>query len=510
LNRIERLLRHREAEERIRETQQGLGRPIISAKWNGQQVVAVKNQLFFSPKWRTFPDFLSDYLKNILDPVWGNAEIAKPLAERHPIMQWYDALCRYQAATIKEPGQVHTAEVTGLVACYIGLAYSLYLIAHNVELQERLIRRLKDPANFQGAYYELIVANILIRAGFTLTLEDETDPHSKHCEFRAVSSRTGKEYSVEAKMRSVSGFLGKTDADGGKDGKLLARLGQHVKRSLAKPAESGRIIFVDLNVPQDLDEKGKPVWVEPAMRRIERLEREDLPQGMTAYVFVTNVAFHRDLDGVAKIAAAPIGLGMPEFARPGEVKVVDAYRSKQKHVDAHMIGEAFSKYASFPATFDGKLPSEAFGRASGRVLIGETYDFDGLVGTVTAALVIEEKKELVLGVTGADGRSHLIRGPMADAELADYKAHPDAYFGRVVRPAKGAKDPFDLFEWFMDVYKDLPREKLVERLSRAIHPEKLAAMSNEELLMAYSEGYVVSVLAMDNKRGAEKKEPSPT
>jgi hypothetical protein len=31
-----------------------------------------------------------------------------------------------------------------------------------------------DFGNFQWAYYELIVANILIRSGFTLTLEDET------------------------------------------------------------------------------------------------------------------------------------------------------------------------------------------------------------------------------------------------------------------------------------------------------------------------------------------------
>jgi hypothetical protein len=48
-------------------------------------------------------------------------------------------------------------------------------------------RRLKDRANFQGAYYELMVASILIPEGFTLTLEDETEEASKHCEFAAVS-----------------------------------------------------------------------------------------------------------------------------------------------------------------------------------------------------------------------------------------------------------------------------------------------------------------------------------
>ncbi|WP_428630241.1 SEC-C metal-binding domain-containing protein [Sphingopyxis sp.] len=74
-----------EARERVRQTQQGLGRPIISAKVGDQQVVAVGNKIHSSSTWKTFPDFLSDYLKQKLDPAWGNAEIAKPLGQRHPV-----------------------------------------------------------------------------------------------------------------------------------------------------------------------------------------------------------------------------------------------------------------------------------------------------------------------------------------------------------------------------------------------------------------------------------------
>jgi hypothetical protein len=175
-----------QAAEKIRQDQQGLGRPIISTAINGHQLVAVGNNIFWSKKWKTFPDFLSAYIKTTLGKDWGNAEIAKPLGQRHQIMQWFDAFARYQQETIKTPGVVTGAKVTGLVACYLGLAYNLYLLAHNNELQERLVKRLLDPGNFQGAYYELIVANILIRAGFTLTLEDETVGDAKHCEFAAV------------------------------------------------------------------------------------------------------------------------------------------------------------------------------------------------------------------------------------------------------------------------------------------------------------------------------------
>jgi SEC-C motif len=322
------------AQERIREAQQGRGRPIVSLKHGDRQIVAVKNTVYFSDKWKTFPDFLADYIKQKLDPNWGNAEIAKPLEQRHPVMQWYDAYCRYQQETIPKPGQIVNANVTGVVACYLGLAYSLYLLDHNVELQARLIARLKDLSNFQGAFYELIVANILIRAGFELTLEDETDPASKHCEFAAVSRRTKKRYWVEAKMRSVNGVLGKNDKDGGPDVKPLSRLIPHLNQALAKPAADERLIFIDLNGEPGLGPDGKPGWHDAAIRRLERYETNELPAGTTAYLFVANMAFHRGLNAAPQSVAVPFGLGMPDFNRPGMIRLSDAYRNKQKHIDA--------------------------------------------------------------------------------------------------------------------------------------------------------------------------------
>ena len=144
-------------------------------------------------------------------------------------------------------GKYTTHQMIGVVYCYLGLAYSLYLLDHNVELQARLIKRLKDRANFQGAYYELIVANSLIRAGFDLVLEDEEDKTTKHCEFAAVSKKTGKRYWVEAKMRGVVGLLGKTENDGTKKPDPTSELIKHLNSAFKKPAANERIIFIDLN-----------------------------------------------------------------------------------------------------------------------------------------------------------------------------------------------------------------------------------------------------------------------
>jgi hypothetical protein len=232
-------LKRREAAELIRQQQQGLGNPIVSLKMNDHQIVAAGNTLYWSAKWKTFADFLAGYMKQVLGGEWGNAEIAKPLSERHPIMQWYEEYCHFQRRHGID-GEIKSAPATGVVNCYLGLAYSLYLIKHNVELQDRLLKRLKDVTQFQGAYYELFVANSLIKAGFKLELEDETDSASKHCEFSAVS-KTGKKYWVEAKTRGVVGLLGKTVHDGTKKNEATSQLVKHLNGAFAKPAADERL-----------------------------------------------------------------------------------------------------------------------------------------------------------------------------------------------------------------------------------------------------------------------------
>jgi hypothetical protein len=484
------------AQELIRKIQQGAGKPVISTNFNDHQVVAVGNTLHFSKGWKAFPDFLSDYIKNKLDPAWGQAEIAKTLSDRHPIMQWYDAYCRYQKAQIKRTGEINNSVITGVVACYLGLAYALYLLAHNVKLQERLIKRLKNTGNFQGAYYEMMVASILVRAGFTLTLEDESDGSTKHCEFAAVSPKTGKRYWVEAKMRAVRGMLGHTMADGGADNDALARLIPHLNNALGKPASDDRLIFIDLNAPPVFTNDGQPDWLEPAMTRLEKYEKKDLKPGIKAYVFVTNIAFHRQLDRIPSMVAAPFGLGFPDFNRPGMIRVIDAYKQKQKHIDAHVIGQSLSNYLRFPSTFDGQLPSQVFGNGQRRILIGQTYCFEGidgrdLVGTVTAATVNEQQNEAIIAVTEEGGvQSHLLSYPMTDDEMAECKEYGPAYFGDPKEPSKTLKTQFELFEWLMEANKLTTRSMILEWFGARANLPDLAAMDDDELRMTYCEALV--------------------
>lgn len=483
------------AAEFIRQQQQGKGRPIVSFKDAKNQMVAVGNTVHWSTNWKTFPDFLMDYIKGKLGKDWTTAETAKAPQQQHPLVQWALRLFEYQKATIKNPGQVSSAPMTGVIGAYLGTAYALYLLEHNVELQARLLNRLKDIGQFQGAYYELLVAGFLIKAGFKLTLEDETDGKNKHCEFAAISSATGKRYWVEAKMRSVAGLLGKTTADGGADDKPLARLIPHLNDALAKPAADERLIFIDVNTSTKMI-GAAPDWMEPAMRRLEQFEKKENKTNAKAMIFVTNVAYHRELDKPPAAAGVTFGLNMPDFRRPGLVRVTDAYRAKKKYVDIYEIAQSFQQYLNFPTTFDGSLPSETFGGTQGHVKIGERYFFTdldggkGIAGTVTAVSIDENNQELIVAVS--DGaRTELLKYPMTDDELAEWRQFGDAIFGKEPRRTKAhLENVYDLFEFFMDAYKELSRDELLKRC--ADFGQDLQKMADEDLLMLYCEALVAA------------------
>lgn len=505
---IELALKRHEAQELIRTQQQGLGRPIIAGKVGEHQVVIVGDRLHYSKKWRFFSDFLSGYIKDILDGEWGNAEIAKPFDERHPIMQWYDVYCRFQQANVKRPDGTYAANATGVVYCYLGLAYNLYLLKHNVELQERLVARLKNQKQFQGAYYELIVANCLIRVGFELALEDETDDASKHCEFSATSKQTGKKYWVEAKMRSVSGLLGKTEADGSTDtSRPTSQLSKHLNQALKKPADDERLIFIDVNTSPlekhdpDSGEPEIPMWVEAAGKQLDDGEK-DRKEGQRAYVFVTNMPFHRALNDEARgHAALAHGLGISDYAKVGEYRLREIWRRKQKHIDAYQIMDSLLSYPKIPNTFDGSL-SLPKSDTENRIEIGQTYFFDdigenGILGEVTTATVLEAEKTMYFGVTSEDGKSQILARDMTDEELLSYKEHPDAFFGVVQRATKKLKNVYELFEWLVDSNKETPREKLLAQCKNHPDVEALAKLDHMDLVLEISERQASAIAASD-------------
>ena len=103
----------------------------------------------------------------------------------------------------------------------------------------------------------------------------------------------------------VSGLLGKTDIDGTTNSNPISHLIPHLNSALQKPAADERLIFIDLNTEPTAG-GGKPAWIEKAATRLEQYEQKELAAGLHAYVFITNMAFHRMLNEAPQFAGVPL------------------------------------------------------------------------------------------------------------------------------------------------------------------------------------------------------------
>jgi uncharacterized protein YchJ len=316
-------------------------RPTISADFQGHKFVAVGNRLHYSKKWKTFHDFLFDYIKNCLGSEWGNFELQKDFEERHPILQWYKLLCDFQRKHIEKEGEIFSAVCTGAVGAYLSLAYDLYVLRHHSLLQGHLVNRLKDPRQFQGARYEIFVTASFVKAGFDIELEDESDKTKSHCEFVATFKALGKKYSVEAKSRHRPGLLGQ-QGPRRSDDEIRLRIGNLLRNALKKEADHTRIVFIDINMPP---EEGGPFerrWFKGLMNEVSKVEKEDLDNkpAQPAYLVFTNHPYHyvgNDEQEPGKnflmtaINMEHFKINVPEIARASDPPVFKLWESINTH-----------------------------------------------------------------------------------------------------------------------------------------------------------------------------------
>ena len=486
-NVLREILARQKAQEAVREHMQGKGKPIISADFQGYKLIAVGNTLHWSKleKTQTFVDFLGNYLRSVLTPEWGNAEIAKPLEDRHPVMQWYDGLCRLQQKHYK-PGRIFDTPATGLVMAYNCLAYNLYLLGHNAEVQRHLIGRLKDRNSFYSALYETHVAAWFILAGFKLSLENERDPTSSHCEFTAEAP-SGQCYSVEAKCRQP--------------GKGHLAIGNQLYKALGKIARYPRIVCIDMNVRHET--MGDPAaLMDDIAKRLKKKESSLTIKGEAAppaFLFITNIPHHLHLeDENTPRALLAEGFKIPDFGTKTFPSISAAYKARIKHGDVLSVAHAFQNY-QVPSTFDGELPEFAFGDAERRFVIGDRYKMDdGTIGALRQGVVIEHEKSAILVYETDDGKHLMYKGPLSDAELSAYKSHPETFFGKVEHVGRTADTAMELYDFFYDAHKNAPREKLLEWFASSPDIEELRKLPTDELRFVCAERYTIGAIG-DNE-----------
>ena len=106
-----------------------------------------------------------------------------------------------------------------------------------------------------------------------------------------------------------------------------------------------------------------------------------------------------------------------------------------------------------------------------------------------------------------DDKAYLLKEKMTDMQLADYKAHPDSYFGKVKYVPKGIKTPYDLFLFFVEGQKEMERAKLLEHLQ--MNEAQAGGSSDEDLLLELCERQISGSGMFEVVKGVLTNNPNP-
>lgn len=482
-----------EAKEYQRKQQQGLGRPIIATDFQGHKIVAVGRELFTAKNVKTVPDFLDHYIRHVLDEDWWDGELKKEFQDRHPILQWHGIWLQNRSKNAQRTGDIISSPEIGASMSFYGLANNLYLIQHNVEVQQELIRRLKlaDKSNFHGALYETYVVAYFIKAGFDIKFEDELDRTTSHCEFTATHKITKRKFSVEAKTIQYHE-------------KSRPKIIPKLRGALKKEADHERIVFIDVGRSAQTFDGSKRLLLN-AVEQLNELETSPKLQGETlppAYVIITNHSFWHDLQGRdCHFAGMSEGFKISTFKADYRDSVKNALIERERHKEVFELLESMQKHQGVPSTFDGENPETAF-HPDGKnppLIIGNKYrvpwDEGEEIATLTQAEVMQSKK-IVMGVYEVEGKGvKMISCPISDTELTAYKRHPDTFFGKV-EPKGSLKSPLDFYDWAYSIHKNSTKENLLKFMKDWPDYKEMGTLSQEELAKLYCER--VTAWAMSN------------
>ncbi len=282
------IFREKEQAQEIFISKHGQIRKPQLLKMGDKHIVAIGNQIFSQtkPGPYNFVNAIVDYALHVFGDDFLEAEENKSFEDRHPAIQWLHAYSDHHNETLAREDAKPEDFQFGLGAAWIRLAYDLYTIKDNAELQNIMRERLLFR-DFQAARHELWVAALFVAAGFEVKFEDEADNSSKHVEFIATDKKTGQSVAVEAKSRRRQGIKGFTGGNPfNKDKVDVIGL---VRDAYTKAKDIPLYVFVDVNLPPANVEQQK-IWFQELDEMMNDLASEGYYNPCPAHA----VFFHND------------------------------------------------------------------------------------------------------------------------------------------------------------------------------------------------------------------------
>lgn len=267
-------------------------RPQIQAVLGGQKIRAVRNSIYFRPEEETFYDFQINLLLWTLGKPWFDAEMAKPLEQRHIILRWRherNELLKAHQKPGDDPKQPVKAPLTGSVKALQVLADDIYQLEHAFKTPRRIIDRLRDPRQFQGARYEITIASILARCGFDIDFID--DDTKRNPEF--IAQRNAERIALEAKSRHRPGVLEQRGPMAQGD-PAPAKIKEHYENALQQsPGGMPFMVFIDVNLSlTPAVPPNEKTWVKEAMKCFDDGRQEGKETDPDTGLILTNFGWH--------------------------------------------------------------------------------------------------------------------------------------------------------------------------------------------------------------------------
>ncbi|PVB59736.1 SEC-C domain-containing protein [Labrenzia sp. 011] len=505
------ILRKHQAAESVRQQQQGHGNPIVSwmDETNGFRFVAVKLTVHWGKDWIIFPNFLDYFMKKSLGYEWGAQERSKG---RHPLFRWLQKTKAYSSHKPGEP-KVKTIVMMGFIACWLHLAYALYLIAHHDELPTPLLKRLRDPVSFMPAYHEALVGAALAVSGMEISCAETEAGSTPTPEFRAKSKATGKVYEVEAKRkngwRAPTGDVTNAEFQRELQGYVRNQIHKASKKKLTNP-----IYWIELSIPTilaQLDWRAVAESVEIAIRDAENSMTVNGQPIAPAYVVISNHTFlaNENVTGHPCFGFLQT-IKIDDFPSGQPLEIEAALEGYDKHRDIFWLMEAWKTASTVPTTFDGS-PAEWLNSDGGlqrTVKIGdviEVPDMDGKTMKATVEDISSSGTDKAMLVVRADDRRWIVTMPLTAAEAQAARRYTDAVFGKdntshILRN----DDPFDLYDWMLKAHANMSQEQVDSFFERNPTLESYKSLPLKEARVRVAREYTKCTWASSQKDKATK------
>jgi len=243
---------------------------------NGLKVWRVgRKKYIYSEGGITFHDFIRDVLIEAVGSDWVESQKKLSAENQHFIVQCISYLEELRNKLILQSGKPvsHVSVlVDGRIASLQSLAFDVYSLLSVSNIPSSLLARLRIKDQYQGARYEILVAAIMLRLGFTIDWLDEKNKSESHCEFIATHNESSTKIAVEAKTRRrPGGILHTSEFADLNDASMYKGDVQRLLRDALKKPECGKmsyIVFIDVNVPVTKDDPKNVPWMKDILNEV--------------------------------------------------------------------------------------------------------------------------------------------------------------------------------------------------------------------------------------------------